>query len=380
MIVSLRRARGPLVMLAVAAGAWMIAPRPAAADDAAARPAWLDATSVDAFLESSFGYNFNRPASRANQLRVFDFDDNTFKVDVFELVLQHAAAKPRDTGFRVDVAMGGSIPRVSAASGLFRDATGRAEDLDLQQAYLSWVAPVGSGLRIDLGKFVTPAGYEVIEGYDGWNDDATRSFLFGFAIPFTHTGVRASATFSPRVSAMLMVVNGWDVATDDNTAKTVGAQLTLTPAKPLALTFTSIVGPERSNRDLRVLADGVATFDVSPCVRLALNGDWASDENGAGPGRDAHWSGGAAYVRFGRSTSHLLTLRGEFFADPDGVRTGVAQHLAELTVTPDLELSEHLRLRVDGRIDRSSRRVFDERGTQLVKKQPTVLVSVIDAF
>ena len=33
----------------------------------------------------------------------------------------------------------------------------------MQQAYVSVRAPLGSGLTIDAGKFVTPAGAEVIE-------------------------------------------------------------------------------------------------------------------------------------------------------------------------------------------------------------------------
>ena len=41
---------------------------------------------------------------------------------------------------------------------------------------MSWNAPCGSGLRFDAGKFITHHGYEVIEGYDGWNDNATHSF------------------------------------------------------------------------------------------------------------------------------------------------------------------------------------------------------------
>ena len=70
--------------------------------------------------------------------------------------------------------LGGLVPRRHPA---------QAEDIDVQQAFASWIAPVGSGLRLDFGKFVTHFGYEVIQGYDGWNDNATRSQLFGFAIP-----------------------------------------------------------------------------------------------------------------------------------------------------------------------------------------------------
>lgn len=363
----------------VVAGAF--APRPAPAEDATA-PTWMSETTVNGFFEGSYGYDFNRPLSGTNYLRVFDFDDNTFKADVFELVLQHAAAKPRESGFRVDLAAGGSIPRVSAAAGLFRDSFGQAQDFDLQQAYATWVAPVGSGLKLDFGKFVTPAGYEVIEGYDGWNDNASRSLLFGFAIPFTHVGVRASETFSPRVSAMVMVVNGWDVARDNNRSKTVGGQLALTPVAPLTLYVTGMSGPEESGNDsnLRNLLDAVAVWKPSSRLTLGANGDWATEENGVAAGTDAKWSGVAGYVRVGLCKSSAVTVRGEYFADPDGVRTGVAQFVNEFTVTPEMRLSPNLLVRVDGRIDRSNVAVFDKQGTSIEKTQPTVLFSAVYAF
>src|SRR5204863_3170230 len=124
----------------------------------------------------------------------------------FELVLQHAVARSGDGGFRVDLALGSSVPRVSSSHGLFRtDST--TEDIDVQQAFASYVARLGPGLRIDVGMFVTPHGYEEIEGYDGWNDNATRSLLFGFAIPFTHLVVRATYPFSNQLTGKLMVLN-----------------------------------------------------------------------------------------------------------------------------------------------------------------------------
>src|SRR5215831_7493828 len=199
-----------LIWLAVA-GACVGMPRFARAEDSV--PTWLNELTLNGFVSSTYSYNFNRPDSRTNQLRVFDFDDNTFKLDVCELVVQKAVKQDRDAGFRVDATMGSSIPRVTAASGLFRDeTTGQAQDFDVQQAFVSWIAPAGRGLRLDFGKFVTPVGYEVIEGYDGWNDNATRSFLFGFAIPFTHVGARASYPIARTVTLTGMVVNGWDVA------------------------------------------------------------------------------------------------------------------------------------------------------------------------
>ena len=370
-------------LLLAAAVAGLIVARAALAQDSAARP-WYEEITVNGFAATSYSYNFNRPASRLNTYRVFDFDDNTFKLDVAELVVQHAAAKARESGFRVDITMGGSVPRVSASSGLFRDpTTGVAQDIDLQQAFATYVVPMGSGLRVDAGKFITHCGTEVIEGYDGWNDNATRSLLFGYAIPFTHTGVRAAYTFGPRLSALAMVVNGWDDATDDNTAKSVGAQFVLTPVPALTLYLNGIVGAERPGDDghLRRLGDLVATLRASTRVTLGINGDFGQEEGLLAPvrSRPAQWSGAAGYARWQATERFALVARGEVFSDLDGARTGVSQTLTEGTLTPELRVTPRFILRADVRSDHSNRKAFpSDSGAK--DTQVTVLVSAIAAF
>jgi len=375
-----RRARLRSILWVTVAGACVCAPRLAPADESV--PAWMSELTLDGFLSSTYSYNFNRPDSRTNQLRVFDFDDNTFKVDVFELVAQKPVVKARDAGFRVDLTMGGSIPRVTAASGLFRDeSTGEAQDFDVQQAFVSWIAPLGRSLRLDFGKFVTSAGYEVIEGYDGWNDNATRSFLFGYAIPFTHVGVRAAYPLARTVTLTGMVVNGWDVARDNNRSKTLGAQLTLTPRKELSIYVDGMWGPERTDNDSdpRSLLDAELIFKAAAGMTLGANADWGSEKNAIGGTEDATWSGVAGYIRVTVRPGFDVTARAESFADPDGARTGTAQYLSELTLTPELRLTPHLLLRADARNDRSTRSVF-QKGNDVTDNQPTVLFNVLYSF
>ena len=105
---------------------------------------------------------------------------------------------------------------------------------DLTQAYVDIGVPVGNGLLVRAGKMVTHMGYELIEGYDGYNDNYSRSILFGYAIPFTHTGVKASYAFSSKIAAMVEVVNGWDLLRDNNHSKSLGAQIAVTPVAPLS--------------------------------------------------------------------------------------------------------------------------------------------------
>jgi len=382
-----RRTRAAVFVVAVLAGACVGAPRPCAADDTTAAdagarpPAWVDEFALNGFLSSSYGYNFNHPPSGTNQFRVFDVTDNTFQLDVFELVAQKPVTRPGDAGFRVDLTFGSSIPHVTASAGLFRDETGKAEDIDVQQAYASWIAPAGSGLRLDFGKFVTHCGYEVIQGYDGWNDNATRSLLFGFAIPFAHVGARASYALSPHAALMAMVVNGWDVARDNNRSKSVGAQLALTPTPPVSVYLNGLWGPEQSGNDgdPRTVLDVVATLKVGSRLTLGANADWGTEENAVAPGEDALWWGVVGYVRFTVTPSFALIARGESFDDRDGVRTGIAQTLSEFTVTPELRLTEHLLVRGDARLDRSNQHVF-EKDQGLSQSQPSVLLDVLYSF
>src|SRR5207244_956039 len=94
---------------------------------------------------------------------------------------------------------------VAGASGQF---AAESPYKNIEEAYGSYMAPVGEGLQFDVGKFVTNAGAEVIEAKDDWN--YTRSLLFQLAIPFYHTGVRM--TFAPNSTISLMA--NYDYTTD----------------------------------------------------------------------------------------------------------------------------------------------------------------------
>ena len=159
-------------------GAGHAAGSPRRSGAAAEAAPWYREIGLNGLVSVSYVGNFNSPASGKNQFRVFDADNGTFKLDVAELDVQRAVSGAGDVGFRVDIAFG-SISKVTAASGLFRDENGEAGDLDIHQAFLSYIAPAGRGLRFDAGKFTTHLGYEVIEGYDGFNDNQSHSFLFG---------------------------------------------------------------------------------------------------------------------------------------------------------------------------------------------------------
>ena len=349
---------------------------PAAPTPQTAKP-WYEEISVNAFVSASYSYNVNRPATGTSQLRVFDFDDNTFKVDVAEVVLQHAISKPGEAGFRIDFAAGSSVPRVSSSYGLLQ-----GQDVDLQQAFVSWIAPVGSGLRLDLGKFVTHFGYEVIEGYDGWNDNATHSFEFGYETPFAHTGLKATYAFSDQLAGMLEICNGWDVARDNNSSKSIGLQLTWTPSKAVTVYGNFMTGPERANinSDPRTTFNVVAQWKLTDLTVFTVDALYGSEKGAVKPGETASWSAVVGYARLGLNDSFAFCLRAEYFNDADGARTGVSQKLKEVTVTPEWKATPHLIFRADLRVDWSNTDVFVKDDGAFKGNQATVLLNGIYVF
>src|SRR3972149_9711382 len=169
----------------------------------------LKDVKVNGFVSTSYNYNFNTPDDRKIQYRAFNENADSFNLDVAELVFQKDAAGVGDIGFRTDLMYGYTVPKAirSTWPGTLQSAD---DDVDIQQTYVRYIAPVGSGLTLDFGKFITEMGAEVIEGYDGWGYNYSRSLLFYNTIPYTHTGVRGTYKFNDQVTFMGQVLYGGD--------------------------------------------------------------------------------------------------------------------------------------------------------------------------
>ena len=144
----------------VASSAVAPAPSSAAAGSPSPSPLALvlGSTSLSGFVDTYYGYNFNQPKSQASTLRAFDGPSNQFALNLIEINLD----KPPDPtnsrlGFHLGLGFGQAMNVVNAS-----DPAGLGFAQYLKEAYISYLAPVGKGLQVDIGKFVTPHGAEVI--------------------------------------------------------------------------------------------------------------------------------------------------------------------------------------------------------------------------
>lgn len=313
------------------------------------------------------GYTFNKNAGMVggqeeeNNLRVFDHKANSFGVDLAQIIFQKEAALG-NAGFKLKLSAGETAKFIHSRG--LGDAT---DSFDVTEGFISYNAAIGKGLKFDFGKFVTMHGAEVIEAKD--NPNYSRSFLFNYAIPFTHTGLRMTYAFADSFSAGLYIVNGWDNSTDNNRAKTYGASFTFAPAEVFTLVVNGMTGPEQdqtfvpaagsvsSNR--RSLVDVVATIKPIKNLSFIVNTDNAREQDAFAAGGSAAWKGVAGIIKYDINDKYSLSVRGETFNDEEGFRTGMVQRLKEVTVTPEIRLNGGLILRPEYRHDSSSVSAFD---------------------
>jgi putative OmpL-like beta-barrel porin-2 len=346
-------------------------PTPAAAatpEEPAAKPAAIE---ILGFVDTYYGFNFNRPAGDV-QLRNFDTKHNQLSLGLLEVALEQKPTTESRLGFRADLDFGPTTDMVHAAE------PGGADIFKaFEQAYLSWLAPAGKGLQLDVGKFVTPHGAEVIEAKDNWN--YSRSLLFALAIPYYHVGVRGTYALSDKVTLGGFFVNGWNNAVDNNSGKTFGLQAIVKPHPRLTLAQNVMMGPEQADNtdDSRFLSDTTLTFNATSALSLMVNYDRGTDTI-AGTG--VTWQGIAAYARIQATPTWAFSPRVEWIDDADGFMTGVSQSVKEVTLTSEHKVAGGLLARLELRRDMAEEAFFLKDDGSLSKSQTTFGLGLVYAF
>ena len=344
----------------------------------------LGPTSVSGFVDTYYNYNSNQPSSRTNGFRSFDVASNQFALNLVELVVDKTPDPANSrTGYHIALGFGQAINAVNGS-----DPGGLGFDQYLKEAYFSYLAPVGKGLQIDAGKFVTPHGAEVIETKDDWN--YSRDLLFSYAIPYFHYGLRAKYAFNDKYSVTGFVVNGWNNIVENNTGKTYGASFGWNPTKKVGFIQNYMAGPEQTNdnSNWRQLWDTVITYSPTSKLSFTVNGDYGRGDHPIlatsptlifGP-KPVFWTGVAAYVKYALNDKYTVVSRYEYYDDHDGFTTGTPQHFNGITGTFQRMIASHIMSRLEFRRDMSNLPTFVKGNGLPVTAQNTMTAGVVFMF
>ena len=335
-------------------------------------------TTMSVAVDGYYGYNFNAPVGRVNLLRAYDVSSNSFSLNQVNLILERLPSQESRFGGRVDLQFGQATETLQgSAANEQRPQVWR----NIFQAYGSYLAPVGSGLQIDFGKWASSLGNE--GNYTKDQIAYSRSYSFNY-LPFYHMGVRANYNLTPKVNVAYWLVNGANDTEDLNGSKSQAFLLTVKPisavswnvnyyfgdeGRDVAPTLnpglpssptqpglpTSNISPAPNGREH--IFDTYATWQVTPKLTLVGEADYVLNRTFVRQQPSRVVLGGFA-TRYAFPRNWNVGARAEYVDDRGGLFSGTTQALKEATGVVEHTFSSGFLARAEYRRDWSNRRFF----------------------
>ena len=148
-------------------------------------------------------------------------------------------------GFRTDLNFGPTADIVNSF-----EPAGSETFRHLQQAYVSYLAPVGKGLQIDAGKFVTQLERRSLRPRTTGTTRAPCCSRLQFLTTISGSGPHMP--INDKLSLSGYLVNGWNDVTDNNTSKTVGVSATIKPTSKFTWINNYMAGAEQTRQHRRL--------------------------------------------------------------------------------------------------------------------------------
>ncbi|NNM63439.1 MAG: porin [Burkholderiales bacterium] len=340
------------------------APAAPAAPAAPSLGAVLAATpglSITGYVASTYTHFDTTPA-----LRAFDTSQNGFKLNQAAVTLAYLPTS--GAGAQV-TAIAGSDAKILRNGECYQNGSvncGSGGQFDLNNAFVQYAT---GPLTVMAGKFSTLAGAEVVN--PAADNEISRSLLFWDMEPGTHTGVRAAYAVSGALTLTAGVNNGWNfTSAPAGTAKTIELGASGSPNKMFSYSGAFYSGQSplyggSPNGTLQLL-DLVGTLNATDALNFVANVDILSKDDylGAGTGKGKA-NGLALYANYSLTDQWMLSARGEYIDDKDGIVSGIngtSNKLKELTLAVNYAPVKNLKLSVEARQDKSDVAIFTKNG------------------
>ena len=315
------------------------------------------------FMQGGFTGNIDSPRDRLN----FGVNNNNRSNDFLLNQLYFAVGRDLvldctwNWGFRMDILAGAdAFENASLERGFLDHAWSEGTfsyGVDVPQFYVDFHMPILTkrGVDVRVGHMYTHMGFEVWPGTD--TDFYSHSYESFYGIPFTNTGVDTIVHIGDTLDWHNGLYVGWDnVFEDNNRAWSWMGKLAWNSCdERTSVTLAYMFGPEQdnNNQDYRTLITLNMSHTFGRCNqwRWDLAGIVGFDPNASDAGQDTQWYGALTNLFYTINPKCRLGMRAEWFADPQGFRTGFATDYYDVTLGLTYKPLQNVRIRPEVRVD-----------------------------
>jgi len=297
--------------------------------------------TLDGWIEGGYTYNADGKGATFNGPVLFN--DRADEPQLNQLYVRLNKKVETDKccwqwGYNVDF-MYGTDSRFTKATGLELNSDNtdrwnseRFYQISMPQLYAEFAR---CNWDIKIGRFYTPAGYEVVTAPD--NFFYSHSYMFAYAEPFTHTGALVTRKVNDQFTWLAGYQRGWDQWEDLDGEEGSGFILgglfnSCDNKRKFALTYIEGLEPAQvaananggvfaTQTGTRNLFTGVYTIQIGDRFTIVEQGDYGWQAHTADGGRSTgQWYGASTYAMYQLNCCWWGGVRAEIFRDDDGTR------------------------------------------------------------
>lgn len=307
---------------------------------------------LNGFVGTYYAYDMTRPADGERQFTTQPIRHDEANVNLAWLGVTVERQRVRA---RIALQAGTSVQANYAGEPRSGATSGPEVSRFIQEAVV--------GVKLRDGVWIDGGIYYSYLGLEGWssadNPTYTRSLVADYT-PYYLSGARLTWSVSPKLTAQLHLVNGWQNIAENNRSKAAGLRLDYVASPALTLSYANFIGNEQP----RGSTGSVRLFNQIMAKGLLLTRTEWQAQIDAGQQGGSRWYGLVAIARQPVSPRVALVGRVERYADRDQViintasRDGFTGNGASAGI--DVQVDTGVRWRTEARGIRTAAALYRE--------------------
>jgi hypothetical protein len=254
-------------------------------------------------IDVYYAYDFTAPMGNKRLYTTQAYKHNEFNLNWGFIKADYAVDQVRGT--------------FALQTGTYVQANYAAESNELTQL----IAQANVGVRVlnntwlDVGILPSHIGYESTFSFN--NEIYTRA-LMAENSPYYEAGAQVTTAVSDKITAKVLVLNGWQNIHETNQAKSIGFGISYVPSNKLSLSYSNYYGneaPDSLKAKRRFFHSMHAKYTITDKLTLATCVDYGRQEQ-LGSNNKAQWFAGMIISRYQISPIFAIAGRAEHYNDP----------------------------------------------------------------